>query len=128
MKIFTTLAASAALIVGFATAAAACTGVNCNQPTAVQRGQTVPVWKVIECRVGNEEVGYRQIDCSDTAAIHISPRGDQVVCFYGSDGKLHWDVPGIVYEGRTFKNLLRGGIWQPLWTLTQAEKARLGIN
>jgi hypothetical protein len=128
MKIFTTLAALTALAIGFATTAAACVGVNCNQPTAVQRGQSVPVWHVVECRVGNPEAGYTKIDCSDPAAIHISPRGDRVVCFYGSDGKLHWDVPGIVHEGRTFKNLLRGGIWWPLWTLTQAEKGRLGIN
>lgn len=102
--------------------------VNCNQPTAVGKGQTVPVWHVVACVVGPEGGPYTRIACNDPRAIHKSPRGMDAVCFYGSDGKIHWDLPGIVYEGRTFINLRQGGVWQPRWTLTTAEKTRLGIR
>lgn len=110
--------------------AAACEigAVNCNQPTAVASGKPVPTWQVVACVIGLEGGPYTRIACDDPQAIHESPRGLDAVCFLGSDGKIHWDQPGIVYEGRTFINLRQGGVWQPRWDLTEAEKDRLGIK
>ncbi len=102
--------------------------VNCNQPTAVGKGKKAPTWEVVGCVIGPAGGPYVRIDCDDPDAVHKSPKGMDAVCFLGSDGKIHWDIPGIVYEGRPFKNLRVGSEWQPLWTLTAAEKARLGIN
>ncbi len=119
-----------ATLLASATVVEACeSDINCNQPTAVGKGQKAPVWHVVRCVVGPPNGPYETIACNDPRAIHISPRGLESVCFLGSDGKIHWDLPGIVFEGRTFKNIkLREGGWQPLWTLTSAEKARLGIK
>lgn len=103
-------------------------GVNCTQPTPVGKGKKAPTWHVVQCVVGLAGGPYTPIACNDPKAIHTSPRGMDAVCFLGSDGKIHWDLPGIVQEGRTFKNVRQGGVWQPSWNLTSAEKAKLGIN
>ncbi len=113
--------------------AAACeVGVNCNDPTAVGKGKKAPLWKVMQCVIGQAGGPYTPIACNDPQAVHKSPKGLDSVCFLGSDGKYHYDFPGIVYEGRTFKNLRVGKganqDWQPLWTLTAAEKRWLGIK
>ncbi len=121
--------AGTASLLATTTAAEACeTDINCNQPTTVGKGQKAPVWHVVKCVIGPPNGPYETIACNDPSAIHISPRGQESVCFLGSDGKIHWDLPGIVYEGRTFKNIRLADGWQPLWTLTKAEKARLGIK
>lgn len=113
-----------------ATVATACTpGVNCNQPTPVGKGKKVPVWHVVQCVIGPAGGPYTAIACNDPRAVHKSPKGLDAVCFLGSDGKIHWDFPGIVYEGRTFKNLvINENESAPIWSLTASEKARLGIN
>ncbi len=105
-----------------------CDGVNCNQPTAVDKGVKAPTWEVVRCVTGPANGPYTSIPCNDPNAVHKSPKGADAVCFLGSDGKIHWDIPGIVREGRTFKNIRHNGSWQPLWKLTKAEKAKLGIN
>lgn len=87
---------------------------NCDQPTAVQRGQKVPVWKVLYCVVGKPGE-YRRIDCQDPRAVHRTPTGNDGVCFIGSDGKPHWDYQWAVHEGRRFINHRIGGRWQPDW-------------
>lgn len=102
--------------------------VNCNDPTAVKKGTKAPTWTVVRCVIGPAGGPYTSIPCDDPRAVHKSPRGLDAVCFLGSDGKIHWDFPRIVYEGRTFKNIRQSGTWQPLWVLTPAEKAWLGIN
>lgn len=121
--------ASVALVGGTSPSLAdACEGVNCSEPTPVGKGKKAPTWEVVACVIGPSGGPYTRISCGDPAAIHKSPRGLDAVCFLGSDGKIHWDLPGIVYEGRTFKNIRQGGVWQPLWELTRAEKDRLGIK
>ena len=99
--------------------------VNCSQPAAVGKGQKVPTWHVVNCLTGPKGV---PIACNDPKAVHKSPRGDNVVCFLGSDDKIHWDHPKVVYKGRPFINLRRNGIWQPKWTMTKAEKDFFGIK
>lgn len=121
---------AASLLMGGTAPAMACEvgEVNCAQPTPVGKGKKAPVWQVVKCVIGPAGGPYTRIACDDPKAVHKSPKGMDAVCFLGSDGKIHWDIPGIVYEGRTFKNLRVGNEWQPLWTLTKAEKAWLGIN
>jgi hypothetical protein len=90
-------------------------GVNCNQPTAVTRGQAVPVWAVLYCFRGPADGQHEIVDCQDPQAVHIAPSGNEAVCFMGSDGKPHWDYQWAVYEGRRFINRRVNGQWQPDW-------------
>ncbi len=120
---------TAGLLASTTTAEACTPGVNCNMPTPVGKGKKAPTWKVLYCVTGPEGGPYTPIACDDPRAVHRSPKGLVAVCFFGSDGKLHWDFPGIVYEGRTFKNLvINENESEPIWKLTAAEKARLGIK
>lgn len=95
--------------------ACAITDVNCNQPTGVGKGNDVPIWHVVDCVIGPEGGPYTRIACDDPRAVHISPRGQKVVCFFGSDNKIHWDLVGWVYKGRQFFNHRVNGRWQPNW-------------
>lgn len=89
--------------------------VNCNQPTGVGKNVDVPIWHVVDCVVGPESGPYTRIACDDPDAVHMSIRGDRVVCFLGSDNKIHWDLVGWVYKGREFFNHKINGTWQPHW-------------
>ncbi len=89
--------------------------INCNQPTAVDKGKKVPVWHVVDCMVGPEGGPYTRVDCKSKEAVHISPRGEEVVCFLGSDNKIHWDYQWAVQVGKTFINRKVGGVWMPDW-------------
>lgn len=108
---------TAPLLYGATTPAAACTSddINCSQPTGVGKGNEVPIWFVVDCVVGPEGGPYTRIACDDPAAVHISPRGKEAVCFIGSDRKIHYDLPGWVWKGRKFFNHKINGSWQPHW-------------
>ena len=88
--------------------------INCNQPTAVKKGQKIPVWRVKYCVVGSPG-SYREVDCKSREAVHRTPIGTKGVCFIGSDGKEHWDYQREVHVGRPFINRFTGGRWQPDW-------------
>ena len=89
--------------------------VVCKDPTAVQKGAKVPVWKVAYCVLGPAGGPYTKIGCQDPRAVHIAPTGNEAVCFVGTDNKIHWDYQREVLEGRPFINHLMGGRWQPDW-------------
>lgn len=91
------------------------TDVNCNDPTGVGKGADVPIHHVLYCVVGPEGGPYTRVACDDPRAVHISPFGQKVVCFLGSDNKYHWELVGWVYKGRQFINHKVNGRWQPDW-------------
>ncbi len=110
---------AAAAFVGGAPALADCTGqVNCGQPTAVLNGQQVPIWEVAYCIVGPADGEHERISCQDPRAVHITPTGNNGVCFIGTDGKAHWDYQSVVVEGHQFFNHRIDGRWQPHWIPT----------
>ncbi len=88
---------------------------DCNQPTGVGKGQKVPVWHVVDCVIGPEGGPYTVVDCKNPVAVHLSPRGKPVVCFIGSDNKIHWDRQENVRIGRPFINQKINGVWYINW-------------
>lgn len=120
MKNIIALAATVAALafvgtVTTATHANACNkGISCNQPTGVSGGNKAPIWQVAYCVVGNPGQ-YRKVNCKSPDAVHPSPLGDRVVCFIGTDHKVHWDAQWAVEVGNRFINRNLGGRWQPDW-------------
>jgi len=117
-----TVAFASTLLMGSVTTAAACTqGVNCNQPTGVGKGKTVPVWEVLYCFIGPATGEHEVLPCQDPRAVHKTPTGTDGVCFMGSDGKPHWDYQWAVHKKKRFINQCvancgtDSAVWQPNW-------------
>lgn len=121
MVVPTAVVAVATFVATDTASACVITDVNCKQPTGVGKGNKVPIWHVVDCVIGPEGGPYTPIACDDPRAVHISPRGDEVVCFLGSDNKIHWDFVGWVRKGRKFINQCVANCgtaaadWQPNW-------------
>lgn len=88
---------------------------DCKTPTAVGKGQLVPIHTVRYCIIGPADGDYQVVACQDPRAVHKSPAGKDVVCFVDERGLPGYDYQEVVWEGRKFFAHKVNGVWQPHW-------------